>query len=120
MHMCLGICEGRGEPSLRVLLMAFQNHHWSSICSARAQLLSPTLCPPAAPPCAPRQVCSKLPESGVCDPATWRALLGAGAVPADIAKLRSEDSADEDLASSDRVWLMGEQRWEDKKRLRKP
>ena len=66
------------------------------------------------------QACNGLPESGVADPATWRALLGAGASPADLDTLRSEDSADDDLGNTaDRVWLMGEQRWEDRGRLKK-
>lgn len=67
------------------------------------------------------QACSGRPESGVCDTGTWQALLGPGASPADIVSLRSEDSElEKDLTEqSDRVWLIGEQRWENRRRLRK-
>eukprot|EP00887_Chlorella_sp_A99_P007821 scaffold20.g7821.t1 len=60
-------------------------------------------------------------DFGVCDTGTWQALLGPGASPADIVSLRSEDSElEEDLTEqSDRVWLIGEQRWENRRRLRK-
>jgi len=65
------------------------------------------------------QACSGLPESGVVDPGTWKALLGADAVPAEVDRLRSGASDDEDLAdvqNGGRVWLMGEQRWENRSR----
>lgn len=68
------------------------------------------------------QACSGLPESGVCDSSTWAALLGPRSSPADITTLRSEDSgAEEDLADqhNNRVWLIGEQRWEDRSRLKR-
>ncbi|KAL4419502.1 hypothetical protein ABPG77_002288 [Micractinium sp. CCAP 211/92] len=67
------------------------------------------------------QACNGYPESGVCDAATWRMLLGDDAHPSEIADLRSGDSADEDLSAqgTDRVWLLGEQRWEDRSRLRR-
>lgn len=61
------------------------------------------------------QASAGLPESGVCDEVTWRALLGAGASPALIDELRSDDPEyEDDLASSHgegAVWLLGEQRW---------
>lgn len=121
------------------------------------------------------QACNSYPESGVCDAATWRFLLGPSATPADLLSLHTGDSADEDLSmqvgnglgrftglgcaapdvntgcgrrrrastcaggagncefanaltppppggpallqSSNRVWLMGEQRWEDRSRV---
>lgn len=72
------------------------------------------LCPPPS-----LQACSGLPESGVADPRTWCALLGADASPAVLDTLRSENSDDEDMANSDRVWLMGEQRWEDRSRVKR-
>lgn len=67
------------------------------------------------------QACNSYPESGVCDAATWRMLLGQDAHPSEISDLRSGDSADEDLSAqgTDRVWLLGEQRWEDRSRLRR-
>lgn len=68
------------------------------------------------------QACSGLPESGVADVPTWKALLGADAVPGDIDSVRSGHSDDEDLALSafgERVWLIGEQRWEDKSKMKK-
>lgn len=59
------------------------------------------------------QACSGLPESGVCDEATWHALLGANAKPEDIDLVFSGDSDDEDMdqISDGRVYLLGEQRW---------
>jgi hypothetical protein len=64
------------------------------------------------------QACEGLPESGACDERTWVALLGPGASPADLASLRSGNSDDDDLAEGDgRVWLLGEQRWENRSKL---
>ena len=60
------------------------------------------------------QACSHLPETGVADEATWRALLGADAHPSDIGLLLSgtEDDVDMTAESEDRgVWLVGEQRF---------
>lgn len=62
------------------------------------------------------QACAGLPESGVCDGRTWRALLGDGATPAALLDLRDEmgeyeDDLD-DTHGGGRVWLLGEQRWE--------
>ena len=52
------------------------------------------------------QACNSYPESGVCDAATWKVLLGANAQPSDISKLHSGGSDDEDLA--DQVsWVSG-------------
>lgn len=68
------------------------------------------------------QACSGLPESGVCDERTWKALLGSGAVPADLVALQSGKSDDDDLADDGggtRVWLIGEQRWEDRSRVKR-
>ncbi|EFJ50292.1 hypothetical protein VOLCADRAFT_103883 [Volvox carteri f. nagariensis] len=68
------------------------------------------------------QSCSSIPESGVCDERTWRALLGREASPADLylVRLNKVNSDDEDGGFDDdmdgisqgRVWLLGEQRWE--------
>lgn len=44
------------------------------------------------PPNPPAQACNGLPESGVCDGATWRKLLGEGSTPADIAILAERES----------------------------
>ncbi|KAK9825805.1 hypothetical protein WJX74_009254 [Apatococcus lobatus] len=60
------------------------------------------------------QACSHLPDTGVADEATWKALLGADAQPNDILLLYSEDENDTDMTetSADRgVWLVGEQRF---------
>lgn len=68
------------------------------------------------------QACSGLPESGVCDERTWKALLGEAAVPSDLVALHSGESDDEDLADDGggtRVWLIGEQRWEDRSKLKR-
>ena len=60
------------------------------------------------------QACSGLPESGVCDGRTWKALLGNGATPADVGKLTSGDDRDDDMLGNHHdgaVFLLGEQRW---------
>ena len=60
------------------------------------------------------QACSHLPDTGVADEATWKALLGAGAQPNDIMLLHSgnEDDVDMTEETADRgVWLVGEQRF---------
>lgn len=58
------------------------------------------------------QACSGLPESGVCDALTWRALLGPDATPEGIDLVFSGDSDDEDMEETEgRVYLLGEQRW---------
>lgn len=44
------------------------------------------------------QACSGYPESGVCDPATWRSLLGPEGQPSDILSIQSGNSDDDDLA----------------------
>lgn len=52
----------------------------------------------------------------MADAATWKSLLGADAEPSDVLSLKSGDSTDEDLGGMDeRVWLLGEQRWEIRK-----
>jgi peptidoglycan hydrolase-like protein with peptidoglycan-binding domain len=61
------------------------------------------------------QACQGMPESGVVDMKMWGVLMGGDAVPSDIYKVKSGESDDDDLAQNwdgDRVWLMGEQRWE--------
>jgi len=61
------------------------------------------------------QACQGMPESGVVDIKMWGVLMGGDAVPSDIYKIKSGESDDDDLAQNwdgDRVWLMGEQRWE--------
>jgi Putative peptidoglycan binding domain len=60
------------------------------------------------------QACSGLPESGVTDEATWQALLGPGAAPADLVNVvGSESSYEDDMTQPEEgaVWLIGEQRW---------
>ena len=61
---------------------------------------SPHACTRAPPPVHIRtlQACNSYPESGVCDAATWKFLLGPSAQPSDISKLHSGGSSDEDLA----------------------
>ena len=66
------------------------------------------------------QACSGLPETGVCDVNTWKMLLGPDAKPEHLRDLRSGDSYDEDLShveGEERVWLLGEQRWENRRRM---
>jgi peptidoglycan hydrolase-like protein with peptidoglycan-binding domain len=59
------------------------------------------------------QACCGLPETGVCDRETWKALMGTTARPQDIENVFSGDSDDEDLEEQGvgRVYLLGEQRW---------
>jgi len=66
------------------------------------------------------QACTGLPESGACDEMTWKSLLGPGAEPCDLDAVQGSNSAEEDLADDNggnRVWLIGEQRWEDRSKL---
>lgn len=66
------------------------------------------------------QACNGLPESGACDETMWQLLLGQNASPSDIDSIQSGNSDDEDLAvdgTDTRVWLIGEQRWEDRSRV---
>lgn len=58
------------------------------------------------------QACNNLSETGVADSATWKSLLGPNAQPSDLADVRSGDRTDEDMQGGERVWLLGEQRWE--------
>jgi hypothetical protein len=60
------------------------------------------------------QACSGIPESGATCVRTWQALMPPGSVPSDIMNVQSGHSDDEDLSEpgADRVWLLGEQRWE--------
>jgi peptidoglycan hydrolase-like protein with peptidoglycan-binding domain len=66
------------------------------------------------------QACAGLPETGVANEALWRALAEPGTAPADLQDVRSGGSDDEDLefTGEDRVFLLGENRWEDRSRLR--
>lgn len=48
----------------------------------------------------------------MADAATWKALLGPDAQPSDVESVKSDDHTDEDMQGGDRVWLLGEQRWE--------
>jgi hypothetical protein len=59
------------------------------------------------------QACNSLPDTGACDMATWKVLMGADARPEDIDKVFSGDSDDEDMEEQGlgRVYLMGEHRW---------
>jgi hypothetical protein len=123
-------------------------HVMTSTLVAASPLLLSFCCPSLA------QACSGYPESGVCDGATWRFLLGDDASPSEILNLYTGDSADEDLSeqvrgqpvsllmcsfvwhwlqyqcsslslalllvqNTDRVWLLGEQRWEDRSRVKR-
>lgn len=49
-----------------------------------------------------------LPETGVSDAATWRALLGEAAQPADLVDLHARNAQyDDDMAGhADSVWLL--------------
>ena len=66
------------------------------------------------------QACNGMAESGTCDERVWKALLGKDAHPSMIDGIKSGKSDDEDLATDgtdNRVWLIGEQRWEDRSKL---
>ena len=61
------------------------------------------------------QACNGLPQSGVADTLTWEKLAGEGKSMQDICRIvEKEQMYEEDLTKSDRVWLIGEQRWERK------
>lgn len=63
---------------------------------------------------------ARLPESGVCDAATWQRLLGPGATPDSINDVWGDNDFDADLGEERRgVFLIGEQRWEDPMKLAK-
>lgn len=64
-----------------------------------------------SPGCHAVQACNGYPESGVCDAATWRMLLGDDAHPSEIADLRSGDSADEDLSAQVGEGREGREGW---------
>ncbi len=62
------------------------------------------------------QASQGLPETGVADERTWRALLGPEAQPSQVYELASEDTAEftRDRGASggqEGMWLVGEQRW---------
>ena len=66
------------------------------------------------------QACNGMAESGTCDERVWKALIGPDAAPDMIDSIKSGKSDDEDLAldgRDNRVWLIGEQRWEDRSKL---
>ena len=68
------------------------------------------------------QACSGLPESGVADTVTWKKLLGPDASPNDLDNINSGRSDDDDMADDhggSRVWLLGEQRWENLSKMNK-
>lgn len=61
------------------------------------------------------QACSYLPETGIVDAATWHALLGPEASPESLTALTNE--FEDDLTdNNDAIWLLGEQRWEKRRR----
>ena len=62
------------------------------------------------------QAGSRLPETGITDVATWRALLGEGAFAEGPDVLESLAGDSEDMAG-DGVFLLGEDRWENPRRL---
>lgn len=67
------------------------------------------------------QACNGMTESGTCDETLWKALLGQDATPSTIDSIKSGKSDDEDLSldgTDNRVWLIGEQRWEDRSKLK--
>ena len=50
------------------------------------------------------------------DATTWRALLGSDATPESLTALTNE--FEDDLADdTDAIWLLGEQRWERRKKV---
>lgn len=66
------------------------------------------------------QACNGMGESGTCDERLWKALIGPNAAPHMIDSIKSGNSDDEDLGldgTDNRVWLIGEQRWEDRSKL---
>lgn len=61
------------------------------------------------------QACNDLPESGVADVLTWKKLCGEGKTMKDVVQcVKKENLFEEDMTKDDRVWLIGEQRWEKK------
>lgn len=75
----------KGGPAAAALCQPTRNHE-------------PAACP-RSNSLPPPQACSGYPESGVCDGATWRLLLGEDAQPSDLARLKSGESDDDDLAA---------------------
>ena len=66
------------------------------------------------------QACNGLAETGTVNEGLWKMLAGQDADPSLIDTLKSGQSDDEDLTLEGRegmVWLIGEQRWEDRRRL---
>ena len=58
----------------------------------------------------------RLPETGIADAATWEALLGAEAF-ARGPEVREELVGDAEDMAADGVYLLGEDRWENPRRL---
>lgn len=66
------------------------------------------------------QACNGMPETGTCNERLWKMLAGDNADPSIVDTLKSGKSDDEDLSLEGRegmVWLIGEQRWEDRRKL---
>ena len=66
------------------------------------------------------QACNGMPETGTCNERLWKMLAGDDADPSIVDTLKSGKSDDEDLSLEGRegmVWLIGEQRWEDRRKL---
>lgn len=67
------------------------------------------------------QACNGLAETGTVNERLWKMLAGEDADPSLVDTLKSGKSDDEDLTLEGRegmVWLIGEQRWEDRGKLR--
>jgi hypothetical protein len=68
--------------------------------------------------CGP-QATARLTETGVVDADTWKALMGPEATPAFLSALTNE--FEDDLTDdSEAMWLLGEQRWERRKKVPSP
>jgi len=62
------------------------------------------------------QAFARLTETGVVDAGTWMALMGPEATPASLTVLANE--FEDDLTDdSEAMWLLGEQRWERRKKV---
>ena len=67
------------------------------------------------------QACNGLAETGTVNERLWKMLAGDDAHPSMVDTLKSGKSDDEDLSLEGRegmVWLIGEQRWEDRRKLK--
>ena len=64
------------------------------------------------------EACNGMPETGTCNERLWKMLAGDDADPSIVDTLKSGKSDDEDLSLEGRegmVWLIGEQRWADRR-----